>query len=125
MIAKLLILSAGGALGAVFRYTLGGAVHKVTGPHFPYGTLFVNVLGCLLIGFLGVFHQEKLFLGPHMKLFLMVGVLGAFTTFSAFGFETWELANTDQWIKAGLNIFLNFSLSMTGLWLGVMLGRLF
>jgi len=125
MLAKLLILSAGGAIGAIFRYGLGGAVHKVAGPHFPFGTLFVNVLGCLLIGFLGVFHQEKLFFGPHLKLFLMVGVLGAFTTFSAFGFETFQLAEGDQWVKAGLNVFLNITFSLVGLWCGVQLGRLF
>ena len=125
MIAKILILSTGGALGAVLRYGLGGVVHKVAGPHFPFGTLFVNVLGCFLIGFLGVFHQEKLMFGPHLKLFLMVGVLGAFTTFSAFGFETWELATSDQFIKAGLNVLLNIILCFLGLWLGVLIGRLF
>ena len=109
---KVILLSTGGAMGALCRYGLGGVVHKITGPHFPYGTLFVNVLGCFLIGFLGIFHQEKFFFGPHFKLFLMVGFLGAFTTFSAFGFETWELAQEDQWLKATLNIFLSFTLSM-------------
>ena len=70
-------------------------------------------------------HQEKFFFGPHFKLFLMVGFLGAFTTFSAFGFETWELAQEDQWLKATLNIFLSFTLSMLGLLAGIFLGRLF
>ena len=124
MLIKILLLSAGGAIGAVFRYGLGGVVYKIAGTHFPFGTLAVNVLGCFLIGLLGVLHHEKFFFGPNVRLFLMIGVLGAFTTFSSFGYETWELAESSEWIKAGLNVVLSVVLSFVGLWAGVTLGRL-
>jgi CrcB protein len=124
MLIKILLLSAGGALGALFRYGLGGMVYKVAGTHFPFGTLVVNIIGCLLIGFFGVLHQEKFILGPNLKLFLMIGVLGAFTTFSTFGYETWELMKASEWLKAGLNVFLSVSLSFIGLWIGVTIGRI-
>ena len=125
MFLKVLLLSAGGAIGALLRYALGGSVHKIAGHHFPFGTLAVNILGCFLIGFFAVLHHEKLVFGPNMRLFFMVGVLGAFTTFSAFSYETWSLMEANEWIKATLNIFLSVGLGMFGLWLGVLLGRLF
>jgi len=124
MAVKVLLLSLGGALGALLRYGLGGAVYKITGTHFPFGTLAVNVLGCLAIGFLGVLYQEKFLFGPNVRLFLMIGVLGAFTTFSSFGYETWELMKASEWLKAGLNVFLSVALSFIGLWAGVIIGRL-
>jgi CrcB protein len=124
MLAKVILLSVGGAIGALLRYGLGGAVYKITGTHFPFGTLAVNVIGCLLIGFLGVLHQEKFLFGPNMRLFLMIGILGAFTTFSSFGYETWELVKASEWLKAGLNVVLSVVLSFAGLWVGVIIGRL-
>lgn len=123
MWVKVALLTLGGALGALMRYGLGGAVHRVCGTHFPFGTLTINVLGCFLIGFLGVLHQEKYLFGPNIRLFLMIGVLGAFTTFSSFGYETWELVKADEWMKAGLNVVLSVVLSFLGLWIGVILGR--
>ena len=125
MFIKVLLLSAGGAIGALLRYALGGSVHKIAGQHFPFGTLAVNILGCFLIGFFAVLHHEKLVFGPNMRLFFMVGVLGAFTTFSAFSYETWSLMEASEWLKATLNVFLSVGLGMFGLWLGVLLGRLF
>jgi fluoride exporter len=86
---ELLLVALGGAIGAVARYVVGTAVQSAAGGPFPLGTLSVNVLGCFLIGVLGAMFAVAP--GHPARLFLITGVLGGFTTFSSFGFETLNL----------------------------------
>jgi CrcB protein len=81
----------GGGLGATLRYAIGGWVQSAIGSFFPWGTLVVNASGCLAIGVLATLLEERSLLGPSWRLFLLVGVLGGYTTFSSFGLETWRL----------------------------------
>ncbi len=98
---QLLILGAGGFIGAVLRYGLSGLVHKIRASQsLPYGTLTVNVLGCLLIGVLAGMAESRNVLGPDVRLFLFLGLLGGFTTFSTFGFETMTTKPLFEWLVA-------------------------
>ena len=83
---KIMIVGAGGFLGAVARYLLCGAVQRLHGGTLPLGTLTVNVLGCFIIGVAMAIVENGSFLGPNGRLLLMIGLLGSFTTFSAFGY---------------------------------------
>ncbi len=107
---NLFIVGAGGFLGAIARYLLGGAAQRVSGGTFPLGTLAVNVLGCLLIGVLMYAIENRPLLDPRTRLFAVIGFLGAFTTFSAFGHETIALIRDGEWalalLNAGANLFL-------------------
>lgn len=87
---KLLLIAAGGACGALLRYSLSGVAYRLLGQTFPWGTLAVNVLGCLLIGALWAMAERAPF-PPGISLFLFTGTLGAFTTFSTYGLETLNL----------------------------------
>ena len=83
-----LLVFLGGGIGATARYGLQGVVYRVAGTAFPYGTLAVNVLGSLLIGFLMALFEERFIVNPSLRLFLTIGILGGFTTFSSFSYET-------------------------------------
>ncbi len=120
---KWLGLAAGGLLGTFARYFLAGAVHRVLGVTFPFGTMVVNLLGCFAIGFLAVLAEEKFLLGPGLRIFLMIGFCGAFTTFSTFVFETSALAKDGETLYALLNIVLSVILGFLVFRLGVMLAR--
>lgn len=121
---KFLILGIAGAFGTISRYLLDGFVHQILGPQFPYGTLTVNITGCLLIGFLGTLADEKFLFTPQWRLFLLLGFLGAFTTFSSFAYETWNLFKEDQFFLAGLNVCLNVVVCFVSLIAGVLSARL-
>ena len=94
--ARLLAVALGGALGAVLRYLAGLGAQRLWGEHFPWGTLLVNLTGCLLLGGLLAWSSERAALPESVRLFGAVGVCGAFTTFSTFGHETVELLRRDQ-----------------------------
>lgn len=96
-------VGAGGFLGAVARWALSGAITRAAGVAFPWGTLCVNVLGSLLIGFLMGLVEYRGTLGPEARAFLIVGGLGAFTTFSTFSHETMALVRTHQLMLAFAN----------------------
>jgi CrcB protein len=121
---KWLGLAAGGLLGTFARYFLAGAVHRVLGATFPFGTMVVNLLGCFAIGFLAVLAEEKFLLGPGLRVFLMIGFCGAFTTFSTFVFETSALAKDGETFFALMNITLSVILGFLVFRLGVMLARM-
>ncbi len=109
----------------MLRYLLGGWVHRVlNNPWFPYGTLAVNVLGCLMIGFLGGLAEERQIFNPEARLFFLLGVLGGFTTFSSFAYETSALANDGQFIAASINVALQIMLGLVAVWTGSVLARL-
>ncbi len=106
---NVLVVALGGAFGSVLRYVISLAVHNRYAPTFPYATVGINVLGCLLIGFLMV-----TFAGPYrnqetLRVALMVGVLGGFTTFSSFSLETINLFFEGHFTKAGLNVGISLA----------------
>jgi CrcB protein len=123
MMLKYFLIGVGGAVGSVLRYAMQGWVQRAVQTTFPAGTLVVNVLGCLVIGVLAGF-----FAGPHLvreeyRLGIMVGVVGGFTTFSAFGVETFHLANERQVGHALLNIGLSCGLGLFAVWVGYRLAE--
>lgn len=122
---RTLYAGAGGLIGSVFRYLLGGAVsHLFAEPAFPVGTLVINVLGCLLIGILGGLAEVKGVLSAEMRVFLMVGILGGFTTFSTFGFETLQLMRDGQFAYATGNVLGSVLLGLAAVWAGFSVARL-
>ena len=96
----LLVVAAGGALGAVSRYLASGWVQGITGDFFPWGTFSVNVAGSLALGFLMVWLQGVVS-SPEMRQFVTIGFLGSFTTFSTFSFETVAMLRDGEWWRAG------------------------
>ncbi len=124
MTAKNLILIAcAGAIGTVGRVVLSGWINRLSGEKFPWGTLTVNLLGCLLFGLLFALAEEKHLITPRLRLILLSGFLGAFTTFSSFGFETMTLIRNDHWLLAIANVGVQNILGITAVFLGVYLAR--
>lgn len=119
------LIALGGALGAVLRYGLSGLAHRITGVvAFPIGTLVVNVSGCLAIGIFGGWAESRQLLGPQARLFLFIGVLGAFTTFSTFGLETVSLLRTGDQARALGNVLLHVTLGLAAVWVGLALAEM-
>ena len=116
-------IGVGGALGSVLRYWMSTWVHALAGRGFPYGTLAVNVLGCLAMGFLFVLLVERLSNDTVLRAGLLIGLLGGFTTFSSFSIETFNLIEDGAWLKAALNTAGSVALCVGGTWIGVILGR--
>jgi CrcB protein len=122
---NLLAVALGSALGGLARYGLSGLVHRFTQGAFPFGTLVVNVSGCVAIG--GIMHlvEDRMTLGPAGRTFYAVGLLGGFTTFSAFGYETLKLLRDGQNLHALLNVAGNVVLGLAAVWMGRATFRLF
>ena len=110
----------GGFIGAILRFTISSFVHNSTNILFPLGTLFVNVLGSFVIGFLFLYFQE-INLSAHQKALVITGLLGALTTFSTFSLETFLMIEENLWAKALSSIGLNVILSLIATYLGMML----
>jgi CrcB protein len=117
-LGQLLLVGLGGFLGSTARFAFGGLVHRVVPGMFPWGTLAVNVVGCLAIGFLAGLLEMRQLLGPGQRLFLLIGVLGGFTTFSSVAVETLGLAHDGELWKAGLNVLAQVGLGLTAAWIG-------
>lgn len=118
-LGKVLLVGAGGFIGSVLRYVIGGLVQSaVLTSTFPYGTLAVNVTGCFAIGCLSQLVEAHSALGPGARAFLVVGILGGYTTFSAFGNETVNLLRDGQRLVAGINIGGHMVLALCAVWLG-------
>ncbi|AEH44448.1 CrcB protein [Thermodesulfatator indicus DSM 15286] len=119
-----LLVGAGGFFGAIARYWVSGlALHFST--RFPLGTLVVNALGSFLLGFLMTLASEALLVSPEMRMFLAIGFLGAFTTFSTFAYETNSLLEGGQFFLAFLNVAISLSLGLIGVRLGIWAARTF
>lgn len=115
----------GSFVGGVLRYLLSTWVHKILdNPWFPYGTLAVNVSGCLMIGFLAGLAENRLVFTSQARLFIFIGILGGFTTFSSFAWETFSLARNTQSAAAAMNIALELVLGLVGVWIGNVLARI-
>jgi len=119
----ILAIAVGGALGSVLRFLASTWTYNRLGSDFPYGTLLVNVLGSLLIGFLYTLLVERSALDPIWRAGLIVGVLGGFTTFSAFSMETVNLIAGGELPKALVNVLASVGLCLTATWIGVVSGR--
>ena len=118
----LLLVGLGGGLGAAARYKLGGWVlHHTMGWRFPAGTFVVNVLGCLAAGLLAAYVERRDLLGPETRLLLFTGVLGGFTTFSAFGLETVYLLRRGESGVALANVVCSVIAGVAALWLAMKL----
>lgn len=115
-----LIIFIGGGIGAMSRYALQGVVYQFIGAAFPYGTFAVNVLGCFLIGILAG-ASEKFIIDPQWRIFLTIGLLGGFTTFSSFGYETFALFRDGEVLWACANIFGSVITGLLAVWLGFFL----
>src|SRR4030095_7482433 len=101
---QLVAIGVGGAIGALARYLLGGAVHRLVPGFFPYGTFVVTLLGCVLFGSIVGPAERRFVIGPMGRAFLLIGVLGGFTTFSSFTYETFELIRSGQLGPAAINV---------------------
>jgi CrcB protein len=120
---KLATVAAGGALGASLRYLAAAVTHAFMGEDFPYGTMMVNVLGSLIIGYMLVLLPDSEDSIPFLRLLLITGVLGGFTTYSAFSIETLQLIQDGHLTKAGLNVVLTLLFCFLAVWAGFLLGR--
>lgn len=121
----ILLVGVGGFLGSIFRYVLSGWVHRILdNPWFPYGTLAVNVTGSLVIGFLAGLVDSRSLFSSEARLFVFIGLLGGFTTFSSLTIETFSLARSAQLLAAAMNVTLQLFLGLVAVWLGNLLARL-
>lgn len=116
---NILLIGFGGFIGSVMRYLASGYVQQATkSVGFPYGTLVVNIIGCFLLGFLAQLVESRGAFTSETRLFVFVGILGGFTTFSTFGNETLNLARDSQMINALANVGANVILGLLAVWLG-------
>ena len=123
--SKLLWIAFFGALGAIARYGLAGLVQRWSGDStFPFGTLAVNALGCLIFGFLWEISFERFLVSPQMRLVFLTGFVGAFTTYSTFSFETGQMIRAADWTMALLNVGSQTAIGLSALFVGYILGRL-
>jgi CrcB protein len=119
ILTNILLVGAGGFIGSALRYLLSGwAQQSVRTLDFPYGTLAVNVIGCFVIGFLAQLAESRGLFTSESRLFVFVGILGGFTTFSSFGNETLNLARDSQMMNALANIGANVMIGLFAVWLG-------
>lgn len=123
MFHKLMWLALAGAMGTLARYALAGFVHRFTGSAFPWGTLVVNLVGCFLAGLLWVLFESRWSVSGETRTLVLVGFMGAFTTFSAMILETGELARSAQWLYAGANVGMQTGLGFVALFVGMAAGR--
>lgn len=122
--ARILIAGAGGFVGSAMRFWFALLIYRRFGQDFPYGTLFVNVTGCLLIGFLMTFFEERFVVVPDLRIFLTIGILGGFTTFSTFSYETVSLLQEGSYLSGFSNIAVSLAGCLVATWVGMIVGKL-
>ncbi len=122
---ELLAVGIGGFVGAILRYLVSTGIQRNWGESgFPAGTLAVNLIGCLIIGTLGGLAEHRTWMGPHIKLVVFLGILGSFTTFSTFGYETLTLLRDGRLLAALASASLHLVLGMVAVWGGYTLATL-
>ncbi len=123
MSQRLLLVAFAGALGTLARYGLSGAVQKIAGGDFPWGTFVVNMLGCFLFGMVWTLADERLVISHEQRIVMLGGFMGAFTTFSTFIFDTGSFVRDSQWLMASGNVLLQTAIGLAFLFLGIVTGR--
>ncbi len=116
-------IAVGGSLGAVSRYWVSTTTYQWLGQDFPYGTLMVNLLGSLVMGFLSVLLVHRFNVSEEIRIGLLAGFLGSFTTFSTFAMDTLQLAGNDAIMKAFVYILLSAMLCILGAWAGLVTAK--
>ena len=124
MIHKLCLLALAGALGTLARYELAGFVHRINNVSFPWGTIAVNLTGCFLAGLLWALFENRWTVSGETRMVVLVGFMGAFTTFSAMILETGELIRSAEWIYALVNVAVQNVIGFVALFIGAALGRM-
>jgi CrcB protein len=122
-INDVLVISLGAIAGANARYFLSRYAAKLLGPVFPYGTLIINVVGSLIVGFFLIWTSERVLVDPRWRLLVVVGFCGAFTTFSSYAFETMAYFEQGQWLLMFTNFFSNNFLCLGAALAGMALAR--
>lgn len=120
---RYLMVAAGGAAGAVLRYAIGGFVAQRLGTSFPWGTALINFSGSFLLGVVAVLVTERLALPPSTLTWLGIGVLGGYTTFSSWQYETFRLLENGSWVYGLVNLLGGAILGLVSVALGVVVGR--
>ena len=118
-----LAVAVGGSLGAVSRYWVSSASYRWLGQDFPYGTLSVNLVGSLVMGFLSVLLVHRFHISEELRIGLLAGFLGSFTTFSTFAMDTLHLAANDALVKAVVYVGLSVALCILGAWAGLVAAK--
>jgi len=121
---RFLLICLGGAVGTAARYSVGGLAARWWGVDFPYGTLVVNVTGSFLIGFIQQVGLNTLAISDTLRLVLTIGVMGGYTTYSSFSYETLRLVEEGSWLSALLNVVLTTGLCLALCAVGLALGRI-
>jgi len=122
-VIDLLVISLGAIVGANARYLLSRFAAKELGPVFPYGTLFINIAGSVIVGFFVIWTTERVLADPRWRLLVVVGFCGSFTTFSSYAFETMAYFEQGQWLLMCSNILSNNILCLVGALAGMALAR--
>jgi len=125
MLTQFLIIGVGGGLGSMFRFGVASLIDayiKKGGPPYFLGTMLVNITGCFLIGFIFTISdtEGRFYLSPLQRQFIMIGILGGYTTFSSFTLQSLLLAQDGQWIQASANVLGSVVLCLVGVWLGAL-----
>jgi CrcB protein len=123
-VEKIAWIGVAGAFGALARYELGGLVQRIGGATFPWSTLAINLLGCLLFGLVASLAEGRGLISPDLRTILLAGFMGAFTTFSTFAFETAAFFGDGQWALGGANIAAQVMAGLAAMFAGQALGRL-
>jgi CrcB protein len=123
MIEHVLLVATGGAIGSVLRFLTSVAAARWLGVEFPYGTLFVNLVGAFLIGLVQELATEALVVPDRMRLFITTGIMGGLTTYSTFSYETVRLLEAQAWPEAGLNVLVTTATCLVLCFLGIVAGR--
>jgi CrcB protein len=118
-----LVICLGAIVGANARYFISRYAAQVLGPVFPYGTLLINVVGSLIVGFFLVWTSERVLADPRWRLLIVVGFCGSLTTFSSYAFESMAYFDRGQWLLMFINIFSNNLLCLAGALAGMALAR--
>lgn len=122
---RFIYVSLGAIIGANSRYLIGLWAAERFGVSFPYGTMIVNITGCFLIGVFNGLGEMGLAISPNVRLLFTVGFLGAYTTFSSFGFESISLLRVSGFLAASLNITINVVVGLAAVVLGLYVARIF
>ena len=124
MFQKLALLALAGGMGALARYGLAGLVQKLHGMSFPWGTIVVNILACFVVGILWSLFEHRWSVSAETRTIILVGFMGAFSTFSTFIVETGDLLRSAQWMYAVANLTIQNGVGLLALFMGAAVGRL-